>query len=83
MSDYPRILPETKKERSRASCKAIRVRITQTDTEIVRTTLTEISGDYPVQLLEVWAAVVKVIRIPCFGRRMTIGRGSIVWPGVS
>jgi hypothetical protein len=24
-----------------------------------------------------WIAVVKVMRIPCFGRRMTIGRGSI------
>ena len=28
-------------------------------------------------------ALVKVIRIPCFGRRMTIGRGSIVWPGTN
>ena len=28
-------------------------------------------------------ASVKVIRIPCFGRRMTIGRASIVWSGTS
>jgi hypothetical protein len=27
--------------------------------------------------------MVKVMRIPCFGRRMTIGRASIVWPGDS
>jgi hypothetical protein len=27
--------------------------------------------------------LVKVIRIPCFGCRMTIGRASIVWPGAS
>ena len=26
---------------------------------------------------------VKVMRIPCFGRRMTIGRASISWPGAS
>ena len=24
--------------------------------------------------------LVKAMRIPCFGRRMTIGRASIVWP---
>src|SRR5580698_9703354 len=28
-------------------------------------------------------ALVKVMRIPCFGCRMTIGRVSIVWPGAS
>jgi multidrug efflux pump subunit AcrA (membrane-fusion protein) len=28
-------------------------------------------------------ALVKVMRIPCFGRRITIGRASIVCPGVS
>jgi hypothetical protein len=27
--------------------------------------------------------LVNVMRIPCFGRRMTIGRASIVWPGAS
>jgi hypothetical protein len=27
--------------------------------------------------------LVNVMRIPCFGRSMTIGRGSMVWPGVS
>ena len=27
--------------------------------------------------------LVNVIRIPCFGRRMTIGRASISWPGAS
>ena len=28
-------------------------------------------------------ASVKVMRMPCSGRRMTIGRGSMVWPGTS
>ena len=28
-------------------------------------------------------ASVKFMRIPCFGRRMTIGRASMVWPGTS
>jgi hypothetical protein len=28
-------------------------------------------------------ALVNIIRIPCFGRRMTIGRASIVWPGAN
>ena len=28
-------------------------------------------------------ALVKVMRIPCFGCRMTLGRASIVWPGAS
>jgi len=27
--------------------------------------------------------LVNVMRIPCFGRRMTIGRASIVWPGAN
>jgi hypothetical protein len=27
--------------------------------------------------------LVNVMRIPCFGRRMTIGRASICWPGAS
>jgi hypothetical protein len=27
--------------------------------------------------------LVNVMRIPCFGRRMTIGRASISWPGAS
>jgi len=27
--------------------------------------------------------LVNVIRIPSFGRRMTIGRASIVWPGAN
>jgi hypothetical protein len=27
--------------------------------------------------------LVKVMRIPCFGRRMTIGRASIIWPGAN
>ena len=27
--------------------------------------------------------LVNVMRIPCFGRRMTIGRASIIWPGAS
>jgi hypothetical protein len=27
--------------------------------------------------------LVNVMRIPCFGRRMTIGRASITWPGAS
>ena len=27
--------------------------------------------------------LVNVMRIPCLGRRMTIGRASIVWPGAS
>jgi hypothetical protein len=27
--------------------------------------------------------LVNVMRIPCFGRRMTIGRASIVWPGTN
>ncbi len=26
---------------------------------------------------------VNVMRIPCFGRRMTMGRASIVWPGAN
>jgi hypothetical protein len=26
---------------------------------------------------------VNLMRIPCFGRRMTIGRASIVWPGAN
>lgn len=31
-----------------------------------------------------WAmALVKVMWIPCFGCRMTLGRASIVWPGTS
>ena len=28
-------------------------------------------------------AWMKDMRIPCFGRRITIGRASIVWPGDS
>lgn len=28
-------------------------------------------------------ASVKVIRIPCLGRRMTMGCASIVWPGIN
>jgi hypothetical protein len=28
-----------------------------------------------------WIASVKVMRIPCSGRKITIGRASIVWPG--
>jgi hypothetical protein len=27
--------------------------------------------------------LVNVIRIPCFGRKMTIGRASITWPGAN
>ena len=27
--------------------------------------------------------LVNVMRIPCFGRRMTIGRASIIWPGAN
>ena len=27
--------------------------------------------------------LVNVMRIPCFGRRMTIGRASIIWPGTN
>ena len=26
---------------------------------------------------------VNLMRIPCFGRRMTIGRASIIWPGAN
>ncbi len=28
-------------------------------------------------------ALVNVMRIPCFGRRMTMGRASIIWPGAN
>ena len=28
-------------------------------------------------------ASVKLMQIPCFGRRITIGRASMVWPGDS
>jgi hypothetical protein len=27
--------------------------------------------------------LVNIMRIPCFGRRMTIGRASIIWPGAN
>jgi hypothetical protein len=27
--------------------------------------------------------LVNVMRIPCFGRRITIGRASIIWPGAN
>jgi hypothetical protein len=27
--------------------------------------------------------LVNVMQIPCFGRRMTIGRASIIWPGAN
>jgi hypothetical protein len=39
-------------------------------------------GSYAMQVAGAMV-LVNVMRIPCFGRRMTIGRGSIIWPGAN
>jgi hypothetical protein len=80
--------------RSRRTGESINALFPQELGHVIPTNAVSIFHALPLNFVSDWIAsytvhgagaivLVNVMRIPCFGRRMTIGRASISWPGAS